>query len=123
MKHHIVHLALATILLAGALHAQVPQLINYQGRVAVGAVNFDGSGSFKFALVNAAGTTTFWSNDNTSVASAQPTAAVALTVARGLYSVLLGNASPPLSMTAIPASVWTNTDLMGVCGNMTVGTV
>ena len=38
------------------LHAQVPQLINYQGRVAVGAVNFDGAGQFKFALVNAAGT-------------------------------------------------------------------
>ena len=35
------------------LHAQVPQLINYQGRVAVGTVNFDGSGQFKFALVNA----------------------------------------------------------------------
>lgn len=32
--------------------AQVPQLINYQGRVAVGSVNFDGAGQFKFALVN-----------------------------------------------------------------------
>ena len=34
--------------------AQVPQMINYQGRVAVGdpAVNFDGTGLFRFALVN-----------------------------------------------------------------------
>ena len=33
---------------------QVPQMINYQGRVAVGdpAVNFDGTGEFRFALVN-----------------------------------------------------------------------
>lgn len=32
--------------------AEVPSLINYQGRVAVGAVNFDGTGAFKFALVD-----------------------------------------------------------------------
>jgi hypothetical protein len=38
-------------------HAQVPQIINYQGRVAVGTppVNFDGTGQFKFALVNGGG--------------------------------------------------------------------
>ncbi len=37
---------------AAALHAQVPQLVNYQGRVAVGTTNFNDSGSFLFALVN-----------------------------------------------------------------------
>ena len=37
-----------------AARAQVPQLVNYQGRVAVGTTNFNGSGTFKFALVNAA---------------------------------------------------------------------
>jgi hypothetical protein len=45
--------------LLAALDAQVPQLINYQGRVAVGTaspVNFNGSGAFKFALVSATGT-------------------------------------------------------------------
>jgi hypothetical protein len=57
------------------LRAQVPQLINYQGRVVVGTTNFDGSGQFKFALVNAAGTTTYWSNDGTSVNGSQPTKA------------------------------------------------
>ena len=48
-------LALVFTLTAAALHAQVPQILNYQGRVAVGdpPVNFDGTGSFKFALVNA----------------------------------------------------------------------
>ncbi len=42
----------ATALLITTLSAQVPQLINYQGRVAVDGVNFDGAGSFKFALVD-----------------------------------------------------------------------
>ena len=91
--------------------AQVPQLVNYQGRVAVGTVNFNGSGSLKFALVNAAGTTTYWSNDGTSVAGSQPTAAVTLTVTKGLYSVLLGDTAIAGMPTAIPASVWTNADV------------
>ena len=43
---------------APILNAQVPQLISYQGRVAVGTTNFDGSGQFKFALVNSDGTAT-----------------------------------------------------------------
>ncbi len=105
--------ALASILLvclAVRMHAQVPQLINYQGRVAVGAVNFDGSGQFKFALVNAAGTTTYWSNDGTSAAGSQPAAAVTLTVTKGLYSVLLGDASLP-NMTIVPATVFTNANV------------
>ena len=52
-------LALVLTLTATALHAQVPQILNYQGRVAVGdpPVNFDGSGAFKFALVQGAGPT------------------------------------------------------------------
>ena len=187
-------LGLSLLLLAPALLAQVPQLLNYQGRVAVGATNFDGSGSFKFALVNggtlasvqatatatrtgsfitsvnvtdggagytsspavslsggggtgatatatvsagvvvainvtSAGTgytstptvsiaapapsfayTTYWSNDGTSAAGSQPTAAVTLTVTKGLYSVLLGDTTLT-NMTAIPATVFANPDV------------
>ena len=44
--------------LAATVHAQVPQLINYQGRVSVNNTNFDGADQFRFALVNAAGGTT-----------------------------------------------------------------
>jgi N-acetylneuraminic acid mutarotase len=83
------------ILTASALHAQVSQLINHQGRVAVGGVNFDGSGRFKFAIVNTAGTTSYWSNDGTSTAGSEPAAAVTLTVKDGSYSVLLGDTSIP----------------------------
>src|SRR5215217_4059869 len=84
-------LVLLTCLFAISAYGQVPQLLNYQGRVSVGATNFDGAGSFKFALVNSNGTVTFWSNDGTSAAGSQPAAAVSLTVVRGLYAVLLGD--------------------------------
>ena len=97
--------------LAAPASAQVLQLFNYQGRVAVGTANFEGTGQFKFALVNASGTTTYWSNDGTSVAGSQPTAAVPLTVTKGLYSVLVGDTSLGASMTAIPTSVWANADV------------
>ena len=114
MKTHIVSLVVAAVCSLGFLtapaSAQVPQLISYQGRVAVGTVNFDGTGQFKFALVNGAGTTTYWSNDGTSTAGSQPTAAVALTVTKGLYSVLLGDAALA-NMTAIPAGVFNNADV------------
>ena len=110
MKYRTLRLALAAIFLTGTLRAQVPQLINYQGRVAVGAVNFEGAGLFKFALVNADGTTTFWSNDGTSIAGSEPTDAVSLAVAKGLYSVLLGDITL-VNMTVIPASVFTNPDV------------
>jgi hypothetical protein len=90
--------------------AQVPQLINYQGRVLVGSTNFHGTGQFKFALVNGTGTTTYWSNDGTSTGGSQPTNSVALAVDKGLYSVLLGNALLQ-NMTAIPATVFNNPDV------------
>lgn len=90
--------------------AQVPQLINYQGRVVVGSTNFDGSGQFKFSLVNGAGSATYWSNDGTGSGGGQPTAAVTLPVVRGLYAVLLGDVTLP-NMTAIPVSVFTNVDV------------
>ncbi|HZJ13721.1 MAG TPA: hypothetical protein VFD27_01660, partial [Chthoniobacteraceae bacterium] len=110
MKAFIFHLALAAIISTSALHAQVPQLLNYQGRVAVDAVNFDGTGQFKFALVNEDGTTTFWSNDDTSVAGGEPGAAVSLTVSKGLYSVLLGDTTLA-TMSAIPPTVFSNPDV------------
>ena len=107
-------LRLAFLLLSAVLsihaHAQVPNLVNYQGRVAVGTVNFDGTGQFKFALVNAAGNFTHWSNDGTSALGSEPSSAVTLTVTKGLYSVLLGDTSLT-NMTAIPSTVWASADV------------
>jgi hypothetical protein len=102
--------SLLWLLLPVGLLAQVPQLINYQGRVAVDGVNFDGSGQFKFALINTAGTTTYWSNDGSSSAGSEPTATVTLPVTKGLYSVLLGDATLT-NMTLVPATVFANGDV------------
>ena len=105
--------ALAVLFLLANLNAmaQVPPLVHYQGRITVGGTNFDGSGQFKFALVNGAGSTSFWSNDGTSAAGSQPAAAVSLTVTRGLYAVLLGDVTIPGMTQVIPATVFTNPDV------------
>jgi hypothetical protein len=101
----------AFLTLTATLHAQVPQLINYQGRVAVGTVNFNGTGAFRFALVDTAGTTTYWSNSpDTAPANGVPDSAVTLTVTKGLYSVLLGDTTLT-NMMAIPYSVFANADV------------
>jgi hypothetical protein len=104
-----IYAACFTLLLP--LHAQVPQLMNYQGRVVVGTTNFNGTGQFKFALVNSNGSTTYWSNDGTSNAGSEPTNAVSLGVANGLYSVLLGDTSVANMTVAIPTSVFSNGDV------------
>ena len=96
-------LALATLSAA----AQVPGIISHQGRVTVNGTNYTGSGLFKFALVNAAGDTTYWSNDG-SGSGAEPAAAVALTVAWGIFSVNLGDTNVANMTQGIPASVFTN---------------
>jgi hypothetical protein len=92
-----------SMLLPAALQADVPRMLNQQGRVAVNGVNFDGNGQFKFALVNANGTVSSWSNDGTSSAGSEPTSPVTLPVTKGLYSVLLGNTTLS-NMTALPPS-------------------
>ncbi|MDA7666562.1 formylglycine-generating enzyme family protein [bacterium] len=109
MKLHLSAWIVTTVaLITSTLNAQVPQMISYQGRVAVGdpQVNFDGTGEFRFALVNANGSTSYWSNDGTSTDGSEPTGAVSLPVTKGLYSVLLG-----ANMTPIPSSVFANPDV------------
>ena len=98
-------LFIALVVMGSGRAFAVPSLLNHQGRIAVSGVNFNGSGQFKFALVNANGSVTYWSNDGSSTAGSQPTAAVTLTVANGLYAVLLGN-TELTNMTAIaPAAL------------------
>ena len=103
-------IAVTILALAAAAQAQIPQLINYQGRVIADGTNFSGTGQFKFALVNSTGAQTFWSNNGTSVGGSEPSAAVSLSVVNGLYSVLLGDSTIP-NMTVIPVSVFNNADV------------
>jgi N-acetylneuraminic acid mutarotase len=83
----------------------VPPVLNYAGQVAVNGEAYDGNGLFKFALVNTDGTTTYWSNDGTSVDGSEPQASVAVPVNGGLYAVLLGNTALQ-GMGAIDPSVF-----------------
>ena len=95
---------------SGSVVGQVPQIINYQGRISVAGNAFTGTGQFRFALVNGNGTTSYWSNDGTSNAGSEPTASVALPVVSGLYVVPLGDTSIA-NMATISPSVFNNPDV------------
>ncbi len=69
----------------------IPAEIPYSGRIAVDGLHYNGTGFFKFAFVNGAGDTTYWSNDQTSVGGGEPTAAVQTPVESGRYQVVLGD--------------------------------
>ncbi len=85
--------AMAALLFTCIGEAASPQagsnVLNYQGRVAVNGVNFDGQGLFRFAIHNEPGAV-LWSNSGLDVSSI-PTDPVSLTVTKGLFSVLLGD--------------------------------
>ena len=93
-----------------SMSAQVPQIITYQGKVAVQNVPHHGPGQFKFSLVGGSGAVTFWSNDGTGVGGSEPVAAVPVLVNGGLYSVSLGYTALP-NMQPIPPTVFMNPDL------------
>ena len=103
-------LVVLAALLAAPASAVLPEMLNHQGRIAVEGVNFNGNGQFKFAFVNANGTSTYWSNDGSSVAGAEPAAAVTLAVGKGLYAVLLGDTALA-NMAAIPAGALEHEDV------------
>jgi hypothetical protein len=95
----LIALRLAAVM---SLDAEVPGIINYQGRVAVDGTNFDGTGLFKFALVNNGATQTYWSNGMNTLS---------VPVTKGLYSVLLGDMNITNMEAAIPVTVFTNSDV------------
>src|SRR5580700_11327583 len=100
-RSRIIVMAVSFLFLGHLVEAQVPQILNYQGRVAVNGTNFDGTGLFQFALVNGTGASTYWSNGNS---------IVSLPLSAGLYSVPLGDTTVS-NMAAIPTGVFTNTDV------------
>ena len=88
-----------------APQAGAPSVVSYQGQVTLSGTPYTGTGYFKFAVVDAAGTTTYWSNNGSSVNGSEPTAAISLPVNNGLFNVLLGDTS---LMTALPASAFSS---------------
>ncbi len=102
MNHKTILAATAVLLTIPAARADIPGILSYQGRITVGGTNFNGTGQFKFALVNSGATQTYWSNGVN---------AVSLTVNKGLYSVLLGDTTLANMATAIQPAVFTNGDV------------
>ena len=94
------------ILLAitGAVFADDQVMFNYQGRVRVQGTAFNGTGYFKFAIVNNPGTITLWSNDGTSVGGSEPSASVSVDVTEGIFNVMVGD--PDLGMEPINRSIF-----------------
>jgi hypothetical protein len=89
--------------------AAVPGILHFQGRVTTNGIPFHGTGQFKFALVTTnSGPVSLWSQDGSSVGGGEPTSAVGLPVARGLYSVGLGDTSVSGITQIISPSVFTN---------------
>jgi hypothetical protein len=78
--------------------------------VRLSGVPYTGDGHFKFAVVNAAGEASYWSNDGSSVGGAEPTAAVVLAVNEGLFSVLLGDTTLGGMTQALTAQVFSQPD-------------
>jgi len=92
--------------------AQVPGIINYQGRFLVNSTNYNGTCQFKFALVNGVGDASYWSHDGTSVGGSEPTGTtISLPVNGGLFSVNLGDAAVPNMISPIPLSVFANSQV------------
>jgi hypothetical protein len=87
-----------------------PTVVAYQGEVRVSSVPHTGNNYFKFAVVNAAGDTAYWSNDGTSIGGSEPTAAVQLAVSEGLFSVLLGDTTLGGMTQALTADVFSQPD-------------
>lgn len=99
---------LVGLVVAPLLMAQVPGVIRYQGVLESNGNNFNGTGQFKFALVNDGnpGLVTFWSNDGT-LNNTEPSNYVSVDVDHGVFTVALGDSSIA-NMVAIPTTVFTN---------------
>ena len=109
MKHILARFIMIAVLFLARAEAQVPSLLNYQGRVTVGGTNFNGTGQFKFALVDISGATNFWSNDGT--ANGQPASGVPLSVVNGLYAVPLGDTTVSNMLVPVSAPVLASSNL------------
>jgi N-acetylneuraminic acid mutarotase len=88
---------------------RAPGVVSYQGRITEDGAPYSGTGYFKFAVVDAAGSTTYWSNDGTSTGGAEPDDGTPLPVTDGRFTVRLGDSSLT-NMTVVPASVFDGTE-------------
>jgi N-acetylneuraminic acid mutarotase len=93
-----------------SLQAGAPTVVSYQGQVTVSGSPYNGTGYFKFAIVNSSGDTTYWSNDGTSTNGGEPNNGSLLIVSNGLFNALLGDPSLTHMTQALTASVFDGTE-------------
>jgi hypothetical protein len=93
------------------LAGPLPTMVNYQGTLREDGGLYEGTGYFKFAIMDNAsgnGTTNYWAHDGT--ASGEPTTYVTLTVTNGLFNVMLGDTSIMSMTEVISESVFAETN-------------
>lgn len=93
-----------------SLEAEVPGIMNYQGRLTVGDTNYTGPAHFKFALIDGVSEVTYWSNDGSSLKGSEPGTSTEVTVEDGAFAILLGDTGLT-NMQTIPASVFSHADV------------
>jgi len=96
------------LFLASSFAGDVPATMSYQGFVKSNGIVYNGTGYFKFVIVNSAGTISYWTNDGSSNPSPfEPTFSVATTVTNGVYNIILGDTDIP-NMQALDKIMFAN---------------
>jgi len=93
--------------------AQAPLMVNYQGKIEMTGVEYNGPSYFKFSLIDntSSPSTNYWTNDGSIVtAGVVPTSAVSLPVTSGLFTVKLGDTSLS-NMASLASSVFANSTM------------
>lgn len=98
------------LLCVQTMSADVPNLINYQGRIAVDGSSFTGLGSFKLALIKGDGSAVYWMNAPDADEDGEPDVGTQIDVEGGLYSILVGDTTLP-NMSALPDNVFDSSDV------------
>jgi hypothetical protein len=86
--------------------AQDQVMFNYQGRVRVQGQPFNGTGQFKFAIMNTSATATLWTNDGSALGGGQPVGSLNLVVNDGVFNVMVGD--PGLGMQPINNTIFSS---------------
>ena len=102
MKKFVI--AVLVLMLALTAFAEDTVMFNYQGRVKVQGQEFNGTGHFKFAIVNNPGSSSLWSNDMTSENGGEPDTAITANVQEGIFNVTIGD--PEAGMDPINRTVF-----------------
>jgi hypothetical protein len=88
-----------------------PTMVNYQGTITEDGVIFDGTGYFKFAIVDSPtgdGTNVYWAHDGST--SLPPSTYITRTVDNGLFNVMLGDTSVTSMTQSINHTVFNTTN-------------